>query len=90
MHSKMQLLRHFNKFIMNQFLNKKTVIILLVIVLIAVGFVIMWIFYGPHKTLCSGIGCRGEEEQQSDLNIPFSKGPTTPPKVGTPNIPLPE
>ena len=67
-------------------MNKKLIIIILVVVLVAVGLVIMWIFYGPHKTLCTGIGC----QQQNNPNIPFSKVPTDPPQVGTPNIPLPK
>lgn len=74
---------------MNQFLNRKTAVILLVIALIAAGLLIAVFYFGPHKTLCTGKNC-SPSEQNTDANIPFSKGPVSPPQVGTPNIPLPE
>lgn len=74
---------------MNKFLNRKTAVILLVIALVVAGLVIAVDIFGPHKTLCMGKNC-SPSEQNADANMPFSKGPTSPPKVGTPNIPLPK
>lgn len=75
---------------MNKISNKKIVIIVLVIALVAAGLIIAAVFCGFGAPDCTGKNCWNTKKQQGDSSMPFSKGPTSPPQVGTPNIPLPK
>lgn len=66
--------------------RKKLIIILLIVVLIAAGLVIASFLNSLDITECTGTNC-GTSKQNAGANMPFSKGPTGPPQVGTPNVP---